>query len=158
MAYSRQPQVVIANGGALKQTPLASSIQPPGIVPVELEAEISSTTGLGVVQVGNGLSITPSGILSVTGSSSSFINVTLTNVDYTATANDYYIGATKKEIDITLPLGIVGRVYIIKNQATGNIKVKTSGGQKIDTASDKTLGSESSIIVVFDGARWNIIG
>ena len=158
MAYSRQPQVVIANGGALKQTPLVSDQSPPGIVPVEIEALISSTTNLGVVQVGSGLSITPTGILSATGSSSSsFINVTLTNVDYTATAADYYIGATKKDIDITLPLGIAGRVYVIKNQATGNIKVKCSGGQKIDTSSDKTLGSESSIIVVFDGSRWNSI-
>lgn len=157
MAYSRQPQVVIANGGALKQTPLASSQTPPGIVPVELEALIATTTNLGVVQVGSGLSITPSGILSATSGSSSFINVTLTNVDYTATADDYYIGATKKEIDITLPLGITGKVYVIKNQATGNIKVKCSGGQTLDTSSSKTLGSESSIIVVFDGSRWNVI-
>lgn len=157
MAYSRQPQVVIANGGALKQTPSVSSQTPPGIVPVELEALIATTTNLGVVQVGSGLSITPTGILSATGSSSSFINVTLTNVDYTATAADYYIGATKKEIDITLPLGIAGRVYVIKNQATGNIKVKCSGGQTLDTSSSKTLGSESSIIIVFDGSRWNVI-
>lgn len=157
MAYSRQPQVVIANGGALKQTPSASSNHPPGIVPVELEAEISTTNSLGVVQVGSGLSITPSGILSATGGSSSFINVTLTSTDYTATASDYYIGATKKEIDITLPLGIMGKVYIIKNQVSGNIKVKASGSQKIDTSSDKTLGTESSIIVVFDNTRWNII-
>ena len=157
MAYSRQPQVVIANGGALKQTPAVSSQTPPGIVPVELEALIATTTNLGVVQVGSGLSITPTGILSATGSSSSFINVTLTNVDYTATAADYYIGATKKDIDITLPLGITGRVYVIKNQATGNIKVKCSGGQTLDTSSSKTLGSESSIIVVFDGSRWNVI-
>jgi hypothetical protein len=157
MAYSRQPQVVIANGGALKQTPAVSSQTPPGIVPVELEALIATTTNLGVVQVGSGLSITPSGILSATGGSSSFINVTLTNVDYTATADDYYIGATKKEIDITLPLGITGKVYVIKNQATGNIKVKCSGGQTLDTSSSKTLGSESSIIVVIDGSRWNVI-
>lgn len=157
MAYSRQPQVVIANGGALKQTPSASSIQPPGIIPVELEALISSTTNLGVVQVGSGLSITPSGILSATGSSSSFINVTLTSTDYTATATDYYIGATKKDIDITLPLGIVGKVYVIKNQISGNIEVKGSAGQKIDTSSNKTLGTEASIIVVFDGTRWNVI-
>lgn len=156
MAYSRQPQVVIANGGALKQTPAVSSQTPPGIVPVELEALISTTTNLGVVQVGSGLSITPSGVLSVTGGSS-FINVTLTNVDYTATANDYYIGATKKDIDITLPLGITGRVYIIKNQVSGNIEVKGSGGQKIDASSNKTLGTEASIIVVFDGSRWNVI-
>jgi hypothetical protein len=156
MAYNRQPQTVLA-GKALKQNPDPNIVQPAGIIPVTLECEEATTTSLGVVQVGSGLSITPSGILSVNGGSSSFINVTLTSTNYTATADDYYIGATKKDIDITLPLGITGKVYIIKNQANGSIKVKASGGQKIDTSSDKTLGSEASIIVVFDGTRWNTI-
>jgi hypothetical protein len=156
MAYNRQPQTVLA-GKALKQNPDPDIVQPAGIIPVTLECEEATTTSLGVVQVGSGLSITPSGILSVNGGSSSFINVTLTSTNYTATADDYYIGATKKDIDITLPLGITGKVYIIKNQINGSIKVKASGGQKIDTSSDKTLGSEASIIVVFDGTRWNTI-
>lgn len=142
-------------GRALSQTPAAANDA--GILPVTLDTDIATTTGLGVVQVGSGLSITPSGILSATGSSGSFINVTLTSTDYTATALDYYIGATKKDIDIKLPLGVAGKVYIIKNQVSGNIEVKASSGQKIDTSSDKTLGSESSIIVVFDGSRWNVI-
>ncbi len=154
MTYLRLPNSKLP-GRALSQTPAANGDA--GILPLTLDADIATTTGLGVVQVGSGLSITPSGILSATGGSSSFINVTLTNVDYTATASDYYIGATKKEIDITLPLGITGKVYVIKNQATGNIKVKCSGGQTLDTSSSKTLGSESSIIVVFDGSRWNVI-
>jgi len=156
MAYNRQPQTVLA-GTALKQNPPPSIVQPAGIIPVTLDADIATTTSLGVVQVGAGLSITPSGILTATGGSSSFINVTLTATDYTAGDTDYYIGATKKDIDITLPLGITGKVYIVKNQANGNIKVKTSGGQKIDTSSDKTLGTNDSIIVVFDGTRWNVI-
>ena len=154
MTYLRLPNSKLP-GRALSQTPAANGDA--GILPLTLDADIATTTGLGVVQVGSGLSITPSGVLSTTSSSSSFINVTLTNVDYTATASDYYIGATKKEIDITLPLGITGKVYVIKNQATGNIKVKCSGGQTLDTSSSKTLGSESSIIVVFDGSRWNVI-
>jgi hypothetical protein len=156
MAYNRQPQTVLA-GMALKQNPPPTVLQPAGIVTVTLDADLATTTSPGVVQVGSGLSITPSGILSATGGSSGFINVTLTSTNYTATADDYYIGATKKDIDITLPLGITGKVYIVKNQVSGNIKVKASGSQKIDTSSDKTLGSESSIIVVFDGTRWNII-
>ena len=155
MAYNRQPQTVLA-GMALKQNPPPTVVQPAGIVPVTLDAEIATTTSLGVVQIGSGLSITAGGVLSATGGSS-FINVKLTAVDYTAAANDYYIGATKKDIDITLPLGVVGKVYVVKNQVSGNIKVKASGSQKIDTASDKTLGTEASIIVVFDGTRWNII-
>jgi hypothetical protein len=156
MAYNRQPQTVLA-GMALKQNPLPGVIQPAGIIPVTLDADIATTTSLGVVQVGSGLSITPGGILSATGGSSSFINVKLTSTNYTATATDYYIGATKKDIEITLPLGITGKVYVVKNQVSGNIKVKTSGGQKIDTSADRTLGTDVSIIVVFDGTRWNVI-
>jgi hypothetical protein len=156
MAYNRQPQTVLA-GTALKQNPPPSIVQPAGIIPVTLDADIATTTSLGVVQVGAGLSITPSGILSATGGSSSLINVKLTSIDYTATAADYYIGATKKEIDITLPLGTTGKVYVIKNQVSGNIKVKTTGSQKIDTASDRTLGTDDSLAVVFDGTRWNVI-
>ncbi len=156
MSYNRQPQTVLA-GTAIKQSPLPGPTSPGGIIPVTLDVDIATTTSLGVVQVGAGLSITPSGVLSATGGGSSFINVTLTNADYTAVASDYYIGCTKKDIDITLPLGIIGKVYIVKNQSIGNIEVKCTAGQKIDTASDKTLGANDSVIVVFDGARWNTI-
>lgn len=156
MAYTRQPNSVLA-GRALTQTPLPSPTTPAGVLPVSLNTDISTNTSLGVVQVGSGLSITSAGVLSATGSGTDLINVKLTAVDYTALATDYYIGATKKDIDITLPLGIVGKVYVIKNQAIGNIEVKGSGGQTIDISLDKTLGTNGSIVVVFDGTRWNII-
>lgn len=156
MAYSRQPQVVRANGGALKQSPPADELSPAGIVTVEIEALTATTTSLGVIQVGGGLSITPAGLLSATGGGSSLINVKLTSTNYTATASDYYIGATKKGITITFPVGVVGKVYIVKNQAEGNITVKGTG-QNLDNSGDKTLGSESSLIAVFDGTRWNLI-
>lgn len=154
MAYSRPP---VQPGRALKRTPEVPVESSAGVFDFALDADIATTTSLGVVQVGSGLAITPAGILSATNSGSSIIAVTLTAVDYTALATDYYIGATKKDIEITLPLGIVGKVYYIKNQASGNIKVEGTGGQKLDTASSKTLGTEASIIVVFDGTRWNII-
>lgn len=127
----------------------------PGIIPVTLDADIATTTSVGVVQVGSGLAITPAGVLSVTGGSS-LLNVKLTSTNYTATDSDYYIGATKKDITITFPAGVVGKVYVVKNQAEGNIKVKGTD-QNLDQAGDKTLGSESSLIAVFDGTRWNLI-
>ena len=153
MTYLRLPNSRLP-GRALSQTPAANGDA--GILPLTLDADIATTTSLGVVQVGSGLSITPTGILSVIGGNS-LINVKLTAVNYTALTTDYYIGATKKDITITLPLGIVGKVYVVKNQINGNIEVKGSGGQKLDTSSDKNLGSECSIIVVFDGTRWNIV-
>jgi hypothetical protein len=157
MAYSRQPQVVKANGGALKQTPVPSSQTPPGIVPVEIEALISTTTNLGVVQVGSGLSITPAGVLSATNSSSNFINVKLTPVSYTLTAADSYVGATSNNITITLPAGLLGRVYYVKNQANGNIRVQGTGGDTIDGSAFQTLGSNGGFMLVFDGTEWNIL-
>ena len=158
MAYSRQPQVVRANGGALKQTPTSDVTSPAGIVTVELEALTATTTSRGVVQIGSGLSITPAGILSATGGGSGLLNVSLVAVDYTATLDNYYIGATKKGIVITLPLGVTGKVFVVKNQNDdGSIKVQGSGGEKLDSSNFKTLGSDASLIVVFDGTRWNLI-
>jgi len=153
MTYQNTPRSVLAGQG-LTQSPMPNGDA--GVQSVILHSSIATTTSPGVVQIGSGLSITPGGILSAI-SGSSLINVKLTAVDYTATANDYYIGATKKDIDITLPLGTTGKVYVIKNQVSGNIKVKASGGQKIDTASDVNLGTNNSIVVVFDGTRWNVI-
>jgi hypothetical protein len=140
----------------LKQSPPASTVTPPGIVPVTLDADIASTTSLGVIQVGTGLSITPAGVLSATGGGSSLLNVKLVAADYTATLDDYYIGATKKNITITFPKGVVGKVYIVKNQADGNIKVKGTG-ENLDQSGDKTLGTEASLIAVFAGTRWNLV-
>jgi hypothetical protein len=155
MAYSRQPNVTIAGRG-LTQNPLPLPVAPAGIISVGYDSNIATTTTLGVIQVGSGLAITPAGVLSVTGSAGGLINVTLVSSNYTALANDYYIGATKKNITITLPKGIVGKIYIVKNQAEGSITVKGTG-ENLDTSGDKNLGSEASLFVVFDGTRWNII-
>jgi hypothetical protein len=140
----------IVTGGA--QGP-AGPIGPQG--PAGPDVDIATTTSIGAVQVGSGLSINSEGVLSATGGSS-LLNVKLTSTNYTATDSDYYIGATKKDITITFPAGVIGKVYVVKNQAEGNIKVKGTG-QNLDQAGDKTLGSESSLIAVFDGTRWNLI-
>ena len=156
MAYNRPPNVVIA-GRSLTQTPTSSITSPSGIVSVQIDSDISTTNSLGVIQVGSGLAITPSGVLSTTNSGTSNINVKLTAINYTATTTDYYIGATNGGINITLPLGTLGKVYVIKNQGNGNITIKGTSSQKIDSSTTKSLGSEKSIIVVFDGTRWNIV-
>ena len=157
MAYNRQPQTVLA-GTALKQNPPTSIIQPAGIIPVTLDSDIATTTSLGVVQVGSGLSITLAGILSATGGDSSCsVNIVLTSTNYTATADDCYIGATDDKVTITLPIGVSGKLYYIKNQDTGNIKVQGTAGQTIDGSSSKTLGTNGSFILVFAGTRWNIL-
>ncbi len=155
MTYLRLPNSRLP-GRALSQTPVANGDA--GILPLTLDADIATTTGLGVVQVGSGLAITPLGVLSATGGSgNNFVNVTLTAVSYSITATDSYVGATNNNITITLPAGILGRVYYVKNQSGGNIKVQGTGGETIDGAAFQTLGSNSGFMVVFDGARWNIL-
>lgn len=155
MSYNRQPQTVLA-GFALKQNPPPTVIQPAGIVPVTLDAVIATKTTLGVVQAGANINIDANGVIS-TSSTTDLISVKLVAVDYTALDTDYYVGATNKNITITLPLGTIGKVYYVKNQANGNITVTGTGGQTLDASASKTLGSESAIICVFDGTRWNII-
>lgn len=155
MTYLRLPNSRLP-GRALSQTPIANGDA--GILPVTLDADIATTASLGVVQVGSGLSITPSGVLSaIGGGGNNFVTVTLTGVSYSITATDSYVGATNNNITITLPTGILGRVYYVKNQSSGNIKVQGSGGQTIDGNAFQTLGSNSGFMVVFDGARWNIL-
>jgi hypothetical protein len=158
MAYNRPPQVTLA-GVALRQNPSPSVVQPAGIVPGTLDAEIATTANLGVVQVGNGLAITPAGVLSATGGGDDGcqVNVKLVNKSYTATEDDCYIGATEKNITITLPKGVDGKVYYIKNQANGTITVKAASGEDIDGSSSKTLGTSGSFILIFAAGCWNIM-
>lgn len=156
MAYNRLPQTVLA-GVALKQTPPPTIVQPAGIVPVTLDADVATVTSLGVVQVGSGLAITAGGVLSATNTGNSTYSVKLTGVNYTATASDYYIGATDSGITITLPKGVLGKSYAIKNQDNGNVTVKGTGSEKIDGSSTQTLATNKAIIVLFDGTQWEII-
>ena len=118
----------------------------------------STTAVLGSVICGTGLAVSGAGVLSATNASGSFVgSVKLTSVSYTALTTDYYIGATTNNITITLPLGIVGQEYIVKNQVNGSIAVTGTGGQTINATATKILGAEDALNVIFDGARWNII-
>jgi hypothetical protein len=123
---------------------------------VVLDADIATTTELGVVQIGSGLSITPQGVLSATSSSSLFA-VKIVTANYTAIANDYYIGAIKKDITITLPTGVTGKVYVVKNEENGEITVTGTGGQKIDGAVSEKLSTNKSLMVIFNGTEWQSI-
>ena len=152
MSYTRPPASTLA-GVALKQTPAPST---QALEPVVLDAEVATTAQLGVVQVGSGLSITPQGVLSATTSSSLFA-VKIVTANYIASANDYYIGAIKKDITITLPSGILGKVYVVKNEENGEITVTGTAGQKIDGSVSEKLSTNKSLMVIFNGTEWQSI-
>jgi len=152
MSYTRPPASTLA-GRALKQTPAPST---QAIIPVVLDADVATTAQLGVVQVGSGLSITAQGVLSATTSSSLFA-VKIVTANYTAVANDYYIGAIKKDITITLPLGVTGKVYVVKNEENGEITVTGTAGQKIDGNVSEKLSTNKSLMIIFNGTEWQSI-
>ena len=153
MAYSRPP---VQPGRALKRTPILPIESTAGVLDYALDADIATTTSLGVVQVGNGLAINPAGILSVTDIGGIY-NVKLTSVIYTTTATDYFIGTTSNSADITLSPGVLGKVYVVKNQVNGNIKVFPTNPNTIDGAAFKTLGTNATLTVIFDGTQWSLI-
>jgi hypothetical protein len=86
-----------------------------------------------------------------------FLNITYPAVNYTATAIDQYISATAAGIAITLPTGILGRFYQIKNQSLGNITVQGTGGELVESSAVKTLVPNAGFTVVFDGTQWKIL-
>lgn len=153
MSYSRPS---VQPGRGLTRTPALPDSSAVGVFDYTIESDIASPTSLGIVQVGSGLSITTAGILSTTGNNS-LINVSLVAQDYAATLDNYYIGATQSGITITLPAGVAGKVFIVKNQVNGSIKVQGSNGESLDFAAFKTLGADASLIAVFDGVRWNLV-
>ena len=86
-----------------------------------------------------------------------FLTIKYTAVDYTASAVDQYVCATVSNITITLPTGILGRVYYVKNQSAGNVTVQGTGGQTVEGSAFKTLNSNAAITCVFDGTVWKIL-
>ena len=156
MSYNRSPNTVLAGRG-LKQSPSQNGVVPPGVVTVTVDADIATYTSLGLVQIGSGITVDDDGVISVSNQQSGFVAVELVDMNYNALQKDYYIGATKKNITITLPLGLVGKIFVVKNQSNGNVRVEGTLGETLDGSLFKTLGSESSLMAVFDGTRWNLI-
>ena len=93
--------------------------------------------------------------------------VTVTNVTtstYTALATDYLlcVDTATNAVTITLPTGILGTVYMVKDCSgdanTNNITVVGTGGQLVDGASAASVNSPyGSIQLIFNGVEWSIV-
>lgn len=166
MAYNRQPNVVVA-GTALKQDPPASTVTPPGVVQVFLDAEIASKTQLGVVKIGNGIQVTEDGLISVKKSDDDFsfdLKTTIVSESYNVSPDDCYVGVNaEKATTITLPKDPSdGKVVIVKAEMKpplGNRKVTitTADGTLIDGYENCIIqvSNETVRLVFRDG--WRII-
>jgi hypothetical protein len=144
-------------------------------------AEPTSFTDYGVVKIGDNINVTD-GIISVPeliagdgitiDSTADFITISATgadllsvygtNTNYTATVDDEYIGVSSSSaVTITLPVGVVGRVYTIKDeygQGGGKITVQPQSGENIDGKTSYVISVPyQSINVVFRAGSWWII-
>jgi hypothetical protein len=122
-----------------------------------------SNTGVLSVVAGDGITLSGStGYITISATGADLIATIGVTGSYTATANDEYIGVfSAAAVTITLPIGVTGRVYIIKDeygQGSGKITVQPSGIEKIDNANNYIISvPNQSVSVVFRGGQWRII-
>jgi hypothetical protein len=161
MAYSRPP---VQPGRALKRSPVIPVETTAGVLDFKLDADIATTTSLGVVQVGSGIDITPEGVISVGGSEAG-CNTILVKADYESTSDDCYIGVNSSgPVTITLPVVVSdGHQIVVKSEMgppVGNRKVTiaTADGSLIDGNPTCVLSVPyESIHLIFRGFEWHII-
>ena len=131
---------------------------------------IGNTVGFGITNTGvlsliagDGIAISTSrGNITISAAGADLIATIGVTGSYTATANDEYIGVfSAAAVTITLPIGVTGRVYTIKDeygQGSGKITVQPSGTEKIDNANNYIISvPNQSVSVVFRGGQWRII-
>lgn len=122
-----------------------------------------SNTGVLSLTAGTGITLSGStGNITVSSSGADLIATIGVTGSYTATADDEYIGVfSASAVTITLPVGVTGRVYTIKDeygQGSGKITVQPSGTEKIDNANNYIVSvPNQSVSVVFRGGQWRII-
>ena len=122
-----------------------------------------SNIGVLSLTAGDGIAISTSrGNITISAAGADLISTIGVTGSYTATVNDEYIGVySAGAVTITLPLGITGRVYTIKDeygQGSGKITIQPSGAEKIDNANTYIISvPNQSVSIVFRGGQWRII-
>ena len=81
---------------------------------------------------------------------------------YTALSTDYFLCVlTNGVVTITLPTGILGIVYIVKDcfgdAANNPITIQGTGGQLIDGSTATINTNFGSLQFVFNGTDWSIV-
>ena len=120
-------------------------------------------TGVLSLTAGSGISISSStGNITISATGADLIAVYGTTTSYTATANDEYIGVNSASaVTITLPVGVDGRVYYIKDergQGSGKITIQPSVGELIDGKTNYVIGIPYQCVsVVFRAGQWRLI-
>jgi hypothetical protein len=81
---------------------------------------------------------------------------------YTALSTDYFLCVlTNAPVTITLPTGILGTVYIVKDcfgdAANNPITVQGTGGETVDGSTATINTNYGSLQFVFNGTDWSIV-
>ena len=121
-----------------------------------------NNTGVLSLIAGTGITLSGgTGDITVSATGADFLNTIGVTTNYTATDTDEYIGVNSTSlVTVTLPAGIEGRQYIIKEErgsGTGKVNVQGTGSEKIDGSSFKQLTANASLTVVFRAGTWRII-
>lgn len=120
-------------------------------------------TGVLSLTAGSGISLSSStGNISISSTGTELLPVKGVTANYTVTASDEYIGVSStSNITITLPTGINGRVYTIKDeygQGSGKITILPQVGEKVDNATSYIIGvPHQSVSIIFRAGSWWVI-
>ena len=121
-----------------------------------------NNTGVLSLTAGTGITLSGStGNITVSATGADLLNTIGVTSNYTATATDEYIGVNSTNlVTVTLPTGVTGRQYIIKEErgaGTGKVNVQGTGAETIDGSPFKQLTANASLTVVFRAGAWRII-
>ena len=122
-----------------------------------------NNTGVLSLTAGYGISLsTSTGNITISSFGADLINVYGTSTNYTASVTDEYIGvSTSSAVTITLPMGVSGRVYTIKDeygQGSGKITIQPPVGVLIDSKVNYIISiPNQSVSVVYRAGGWWII-
>lgn len=122
-----------------------------------------TNTGVLSLTAGDGITISGStGNITLSASGADLISTIGVTGSYTATVNDEYIGVySAAAVTISLPAGVTGRVYTIKDeygQGSGKITIKPFGTEKVDNATTYIISvPNQSVSLVFRGGQWRLI-
>lgn len=99
----------------------------------------------------------------INGGNPSPVTVTeVTTPEYTATAEDYFLCVDHAgQVVITLPTGILGTVYIVKdcsgNASVANPIIVQGTAQNVDGATSTINTPYGSLSFIFNGSEWSIV-
>jgi hypothetical protein len=120
-----------------------------------------NNTGVTKIVAGTNITISPiggTGDVTINAAAEGILQTVGTAVNYAALATDEYIGVTANPTTVTLPTGVTGKTYIVKNEGAGGATTVTgTGGQLLDGTATKNLGNNASLSVVFRAGAWRII-